>query len=1448
MSEFKIPPISPDMTAAPVSDQQAETTAFLAATAAKPFTEAFDETRKNYEMLIKAGEQERIRTAMSTQRILSQTEANVSLFNEAAVVGDKELMRASVDLQLSVEADDQKAALEEMAVEQIVSMAATNPDQAYLFAGALEDGNTFAQIEDFGKKMAWYQTRLDHYATKAASRGIPRKVWDLMSYFIPLNWTTAETGNVGEEQQFSSFLDHAKRIEQEGTHLFAGGTFGQEWRDGLDKNIESMLSSSGYAGENLGQLEATLQNYITSQSEGSFSNQVDIFNVRNLFTLLDATGTPTILKMLYKLGKGGAGAILTSTMAKQIHTEVAASVVESTGKGLSKSQAIHSLLPSSQKSSIELINDQGSAAINVVLARNASLQRVGKQFIDSLTSASTDDIENIITQTTKTSTFGSRIFDMAAQAGEKYATAWVGKVDGTAFQTAKVAEATAKKNKWINYVVEEAKDGSGYVVKFEKHPVDASGTIAAAKIEEVGRGSLVRSMLLSLNRVTPERLIQSIQHSQFTHQALAKQVMKPMIKTIQKLSREEGKRLNLVMEDGLQNNKWFDINELKAKYNEINGKAISDNEVLAYYTSKDINDFEWIVRNNSYRLEKDAQGWKFLRSDKLEEPVLGKKVEGTAERVINFETGEVHTGPAPHGMKIVKLEETLFRKGKEPLNHILVKDDTFELLALPGKLLSYNGGGHRIYAGKFFVKQTRTGYIQGVGEYIRNPLTHIVAESKKDAEVWATQMNTALDILAAFKDKVLSRTAASRQIKELDSIHIKNVGQMEKMIAEGKMNTQKFEVVFDRELPASTKALKGVARSDFTDGSDGISDLYRTQGKLYYSKRGEHLRNPQDELAPTINMFAATSEALNNAMRNGALTNYRIEALESWYKAALPELDRKYTNSVDAFLHGKLNGKTTEANQLNTLRDVIKRQIETQTTEGKWMDDVKNSLKKWVYDKDFKGKDAALWVLEKDPIKAMRGVAFDTKLGFFDPSQMIIQTQTMFAALALSPKFGAQAMSSLPAIKIALMNQSDEMLNYLSKNWKGLGMEPEEFKTMVKELRSSGIMDVGGEVAFINTFGESITHNFSKHVKEMRDMSRVIFFQAEQFNRITAYGIAWRELKVLNPTMDMTSKAAKRILAKRTDDYSMNMTTASSAKWQKGITSMAAQFKSYQFRLMENMVVGDFTVAQKIRLAMSQLAMYGTAGLPAADWVLEHVYGQDADEIKGVLQTGGWDQLVWGHIVGGETNFADRVGIGAGFSQIIREATEKPIAEFAFGAPGSIVGDITNSILDLHYYFATEGLNATYITEQVAMDLTKHISSLSRGYRALIAARDGDIVDSKGQTITDAPSRGYIAAALGIPIKEVEDTYELQTRIRLEKDSIREAYDFALKLRLQSFRNPEDMRRNAAVIRTVLGALPVGERVEVIKRLNKSSQFKKGREEYTLQLNKIIGMKLGVDE
>ena len=93
-----------------------------------------------------------------------------------------------------------------------------------------------------------------------------------------------------------------------------------------------------------------------------------------------------------------------------------------------------------------------------------------------------------------------------------------------------------------------------------------------------------------------------------------------------------------------------------------------------------------------------------------------------------------------------------------------------------------------------------------------------------------------------------------------------------------------------------------------------------------------------------------------------------------------------------------------------------------------------------------KGAKAARWLRSKSPVSAVKGFAFHTKLGFFNPAQFPLQIQTGVTAAFVDPKHGVRAWESGLPTRLLLINRDDRVLDTVAKNTAKLhGMPVDEY-------------------------------------------------------------------------------------------------------------------------------------------------------------------------------------------------------------------------------------------------------------------------------------------------------------------------------------------------------------------------------------------------------------------
>jgi hypothetical protein len=605
-------------------------------------------------------------------------------------------------------------------------------------------------------------------------------------------------------------------------------------------------------------------------------------------------------------------------------------------------------------------------------------------------------------------------------------------------------------------------------------------------------------------------------------------------------------------------------------------------------------------------------------------------------------------------------------------------------------------------------------------------------------------------------------------------------------------------------------------------------------------RKGNILKGPQDETAELIDPFTAATRAVQNAASTAAFTNYRINAVQRWLKSygkLLPAGDgrsplQRFWSEADV---SKTAGQDANyVNRAQSIRLAIQRQLGTETATGRATRNALRNLADWVEGGASAGVRTAvakrvLNLMDKDPVSAIKGFSFDLKLGLFDPSQLIIQTQTIASLIALNPTRAPKFIFDGALMRYAVVNQSDEMLAWAAKR---SSMAPDEFSAMTRSLRESGITDINGELVMLDHHATSSVSAAGSAAQQLRNLGRIPFFEAERLNRIYSWRKSWDDLRAgrSNPTprekqgfnggkaatvAQLLTKEGRAELARLTDKFTMNMTSASAAWWQKGVLSIPTQFLSYQARLLENVlpvIAGgnkQWTKSEKFRLLTGQVILYGGAGIPGGRYVLDNIFAatgtefdpeSNTDQIAYRAMVGGfWDSMLYA-VTNGELDvaFSQRAAVGKAVEDMIEKLSGGGFETQSFlqvigGAPFSVIGDVTSDAWDviktIYRAAASEQVNVTEVLPHLVTQMTDNVSSLSRAHRAYYVWKYGEWVSQEtGKILSKATPTETIAAALGFQLRDLADSRFATDRMKDRKKFIKEHAKLINKLQVEASR------------------------------------------------------------
>ena len=948
------------------------------------------------------------------------------------------------------------------------------------------------------------------------------------------------------------------------------------------------------------------------------------------------------------------------------------------------------------------------------------------------------------------------------------------------------------------------------------------------------------------------------------HKAIQGQVMS----TFAELPKQSRELIRMIALKGAEQERWFNPEEVHFLTDRLLGRRASDAEIDAYAKYQLYNDMDWELRNTALYLEKTMQGRESaqFRSPWGEDFDLDVAIDYNLnkiplERVYDasmnrhyvhgrnpLTTAELDKLSAngyvmlhvPEGFRIPEAA------GSVTVNRVLIKKSDITISPLRREQLNYAPGGHRMYADKIFVKQGAEGVQSDTGsKFLLSPKTFRTAKNIAEGRKWADKMNEAREAVRA--NQGISEV-------ELDDLIFQNdpafpTGrEFLDAVDDGTISLNNpFEAVWDRDLPSMYQTTGMDVTRLFNEDDLGITGYFRTTGRMYLSPKGEILKDTTGKVADILDPYDTLTQSLQQVTRNIGLFNYKTQALDRFHNTYGKYLDiaPNHRSPTQILLDSNvLKDVPMELrNQIEAQRAAITNVLRYETPVDKMRRQMWQSVAEWVLGDGTNplrkvGHDAVWWFRDNNPVSKMRGLAFDMKLGIWNPGQLLVQVSTMVSATALSPKYGLQGMSGIfPMHAYLLSKGSENVLDTLVKRGvdKVMGFEnSQEFKEFARHLNGHGFADMNGSHIMINDFGPHAHFGtFENKFNKMRENSRVFFYTAETWNRLVAYRIAWGEVKdkgIRPNDLNFTSE-----IMRLADDYSMNMTGESAAFWQKGILSIPTQFWAYNVRMMDAMFGKRFTPAQRMRLALSHFALMGTVGIPILPAFTEYLKGQHGssppiDSLQGVLDRGLIDYINY-ELTNNDILISERVGTGGWAGDVVKslfgasEYGEKSFADLVGGATYSIAKSVGKSMWDFSKYAAAESgsdIGDVGLKEEGFLRLLREVSTFGNVTKAMLIHQYGMYKSNKGTIIaSDLPESSAVYAALSFrPTKAREIQYMMKWREDHRK-SVQEIATQMRNWRQEALINPDKMEENMRKANALMRLLPPTDRRDVIRQTNK---------------------------
>ena len=956
----------------------------------------------------------------------------------------------------------------------------------------------------------------------------------------------------------------------------------------------------------------------------------------------------------------------------------------------------------------------------------------------------------------------------------------------------------------------------GYVVKLERN-LSMKGLSSATEVGQL-RSSFFD--FLASPEITSSQKLNTVLKRGFDKIGFVEaEVMSQHERAIKKLSKADSFGLDQVISklniENTFDGDWYNISAFKDAFYNQTGRRASDDVVNAYVSTYKISETaRWLEADKI--MKRSTQGMKdqfvgsfdgnsFYRMIKVPSGALPRIKEyaqkfvydASKNRVISvddfnkggkeknlYQIVDVDNAPEINGKKI------LYATGNLKTSRALLPSDVVPKISAGFRDTSNIHG--------FLVSLRKS---TDLSDNIVNmtPNIAVVGRTAKELEKSAKELNTLLEALRnGAADDVINAL-----IKQNNGFNpsIEDVNDLKVFIDKhGIEPTENLQIVTkDMQLPEV-----GVGRFEnyrlgklttygdlYSKGKRNNSVLFGYGGGKF--KHVDPVRSIERDFAKGVNYIAERE--------------YSLKAMEGFIKGAkdnnliLNWNDIKSKPLVQQIKEANL-ARSPSGDKFETERRVILNRLsETNEFAQRWNQRM-TRIGEYIFDK--RGID----VIDRMSIRpdvALRSFAFDLKLGLFNIDQFVVQASSALNIMTISPMNGLKAAASYLPLRIAMVNTNPDVLKALYKRSSAfIGMTEKEFLESVNYMQRSGRFIVNQNIQELNG-----TYDVTRGmIQKVREAGRIPFNEGDRVARLMATNVAYREFRKAYPVLDVSTDVGFRIMddfiTQRADALTMNMTRASAAWWQQGFMSLPTQWLGYQAKLVENIFFGkNLTGAERGRLGLSQVILFGGAGVPLGTWAVnafvdESSQGIDKDAYT-LLRYGVLDYTL-SNLINEDTAMSGRLGTGEGMYQLYQNIMDQNFVETLGGPATAIAVDTGSSAMTLVGSLFNSNIA---ITQYDLTKVLRNISSMDKVAKAYYLMQTGEFIDKKGRALAEGMSPwNALWNSLGIPFQEVQLYYDVRQALYAESQMVKSVTDRTRELiRLQNDYIKEGDLRSAEGIR-----------------------------------------------
>lgn len=1400
---------------------------------------------------------------------------------------------------------NEEYAVEEGGVEQIQNLGMSNKTQAEIAS----DMGLDVIMRDRAVKTTILQNKLDEIDARHEGQGFIRDIGNWIGVFVPMNKLVQDLGldllggdsGMNELDAGDAGFNFGARIANKREALYDLPI--EEFTHVVDKYAKWLETGIAGIGDNSMLARQSIENLISySSSENATYNVMSVIDIADVATMGAGVALKVSAGAAKEVSMGAKAAQLKNAAENPLYT------IKSVNPEMAKDTAVQQVMTSQQGLSAGAVADvvQAQDALDLMLPRylsnrvdpsvglsgdilrdvNATRQAIIETMQKSMTNTrlTPEELQEAF-ETTKESIRNrytpGEIKDIALVGrdeitGINKVEVLLGKANGNGgFQSEKAALKSGTNRGLVGF--ETVMDQSGQWFVKQTHNVAEEGFIRPFSVDDIKVGwlnSKITGLINPHSFITKELGSDAILASG-RKAVLTNLINKEIIPSISKLSKKEAGDLGLILDKGMETRwadvggveregKWFTKPELDKEYMRAFDRVPSDKETLAYFQMRNLNDLDYVIRNNKEYVKRARSGMESINVSKINYDGNGKVITDfknvDSERILNvsddlyYQPGDISVEGLKEltekGYQLVRLETPVMR-GKDPVLFVIAKRGDVKVGQLNPIQLAYREGGHRLYApNQHFVKQQFIGEFENGGKYTLDPIVHTASGSIKDLTGWVARHESArlavLEYKAISKGNKAGNLEAARIAMEegLEDININGIEHWDELVDNFQIREDSpFEITGDGERPMFGLNNEVYDLANNEAYADDISRWISHRNRSYTGKRGDRLIDPNDEPVRVLDPFETANRAIRNAVETGAYSDYRTKAIEQWVASAKKSgaVESMTSSSFDDIFFNpkyveRIDGKFRD--KLEAQRNVIITQLRSRTSEDLARDYWKKDLSRWV-EGVTNGRiktDKVLEVLNKDVVQEARSLAFDMYLGMLNPAQPLLQIQTSLAAITTDPVRGVLAARSLPGIRAAWSMTDNVLTDFAHRHPFMHGMDPEEFVTMMKEFQNSGLSNVSENMLNLGDTSPKVNQAV-KSVNQIRRGGRALLVESEKVNVGIAYNMAWRQFKEQFPKVAPTSNEGRKWIVNKASALSMDMNQSARSMLQEGPQALPAQFAQYSIHLLQNMLGKNsrFTKTEQMRLVAGQVAMYGGAALPwggdFAEYMAEkykEATGQDMDgEWYRAYRSGIFDALTFS-ISGGEldTSFGTRAGTGGWVERMKEMWTESSMLELVGGAGSPAFTGLFGAIWENISFIAGATKDNALTSEQLSIsfqDIAREFSSYSTAEKAYLMYTKGFGLSKNGSFMGKSNGLEAAATLLGIPMRtQTDSSYMYRWLENVDQDVIYDAKKITeWSMRASTSDNPKVSEAYRNMINTYIQASNPNYKQELMKEVQK---------------------------